>query len=166
MFPTTNTTTTAEPLICDPRGPDGKSYGWICGMNYVRFDNIVPDSVNRISINMTCDAASEERAYLSGFQLVDDPMDPACPCAAWIVGFDFSAFTNPDLALDGDPYVDMHTNMDEYLIGLNPAMADRRHGVFMVDFWNGIPGYENGPFAQPIGYALDFLRVGIAPLAP
>ena len=60
----------------------------------------------------------------------------------------------------------MHTNMDEYLIGLNPAMADRRHGVFMVDFWNGIPGYENGPFAQPIGYALDFLRVGIAPLAP
>ncbi len=141
LFSTTNTTTTAGPLICDTGGPDGKSYRWIRGVNYVRFDNIVPDSANRISITMTCDAASGERAYLSGFQLIEDPMAPTCPYAAWIAGFDFSAFTNPDLALDADVDKDMYTNMDEFLMGLNPTVADRRPGVFMVDFWNGMPGF-------------------------
>jgi len=141
LFSTTNTTTTAGPLICDTRGPDGKSYRWIRCVIYVRFDNIVPDSANRISITMAADSASGERAYLSGFQLVEDPMDPACPYAAWIAGFDFSAFTNPDLALDADADGDMYTNMEEFLMGLNPTVADRRPGVFMVDFWNGMPGF-------------------------
>lgn len=68
-------------------------------------------------------------------------MAPTCPYAAWIAGFDFSAFTNPDLALDADVDNDMYTNMDEFLMGLNPTVADRRPGVFMVDFWNGMPGF-------------------------
>ncbi|MEI6604769.1 MAG: PA14 domain-containing protein [Verrucomicrobiota bacterium] len=141
LFSTSNQTTTIGTQVSDTGGPDGKSYRWFRGVNYVRFDNIVPDAANRITITMTADVASGRRAYLSGFQLIEDPLAPTCPYAAWIAGIDFSAFTNPDLGLDGDPDGDMFTNMDEFLMGLNPTVADRRSGVLTVDFWSGIPGF-------------------------
>lgn len=141
LFSTTNTTSTLGTQIADTGGPEGKSYRWIRGVNYVRFDNIVPDAANCITITMNADTASGKRAYLSGFQLIEDPTAPACPYAQWLAGFDFSGFANPDTALDGDPDGDMFSNIDEFLMGLNPTVVDRRSGVLMVEFWGGIPGF-------------------------
>ena len=150
LFSTGNPTTTQGTQIADNGGPEGKSDRWSRGVNYVRFENIQPDSGNCITITMASDSTSGIRASLSGFQLVEDPTAPTCPYAAWIAGFDFSAVTNPDLALDGDPDGDLLTNMEEFKMGTQPMVADRRPGVFLVDYWKGIAGSTVGDlFASP-----------------
>ena len=141
VFSTTNATTTTGTQIADNGGLAGKSYRWFQGVNYVRFDNIEPDSSNHINITVVGDSSIiPKRGYLSGFQLVEDPTAATCPYAAWISSFDFSAFTNPDLTLAGDPDGDLLTNLEEFKMGLHPAVANRQPGVFLVDVWNGIAG--------------------------
>lgn len=143
LFSTANTTSTSGTQICDNGGGNGKASKWARGINYVRFENLVPDAANCLTITMNHDSEvdSNVRAYLSGFQLIEDPMAPTCPYGAWLAGFDFSAFPNADLALDADPDGDLYTNMEEFQMELNPMVADRRPGVLTVDFWSGIPGF-------------------------
>ena len=123
LFSTTNPTTTQGTQIADNLGPDGTSDAWLQGVNYVRFDELQPDSANRITITMTGESGTnEKRAYLSGFQLVETSYTPD-PYSAWLAGFDFSAFTDPDLTPTGDPDGDGMTNGDEFANGLNPAVS-------------------------------------------
>ena len=137
LFSTTNATTTEGTQCADNAGPDGNSDTWVRGVNYVRFDGLAPDSANRITITMVGDSGTnEKRAYLSGFQLMLDPDAPPDPYYEWIAGFDFSAFTNPDLSPGGDPDGDGITNQDEYARGLNPAIPS---GADLNNF--GLPGH-------------------------
>jgi hypothetical protein len=137
LFSTANATDTPGVQIADNAGPDGNSSTWVRGVNCARFDGIVPDTANRITITVSGDSGtSEKRAYLSGFQLVEGPDTPTDPYAAWLAGFDFSAFTNPDLTPTGDPDSDGISNETEFANGLNPAIAS---GADLVNF--GLPGY-------------------------
>jgi len=141
LFSTNNQTSTGGTQIGDNGGANGKSYRWARGVNYVRFDNLVPDAANRITITMNADSATDKRAYLSGFQLIEDPMDANCPYAKWLDRLGLTAGPNLDLALDADPDGDLYANMQEYLMGLNPTVPNQRTGVMLVDFWSGIPGF-------------------------
>lgn len=115
LFSTTNTTTTTGTQVADNGGLAGKSYRWFQGVNYVRFDHIVPDSSSCIRVTAVGDSSiSPQRGYISGFQLVEDPTAATSPYAAWISSFDFSAYSNPDLTLAGDPDGDMLTNLEEF----------------------------------------------------
>ena len=143
LFSTPNPTLTSSPQLADNGGPSGKSYRWFRGVNYVRFDDVEPDAANLIKLTMVS-GTSQQRAFLSGFQLIEKPTAAPCPYAAWLAGFDFSGISNPDLALDGDPDRDLFTNMEEYELGLQPMVANRREGVFTTDFWNGISGTTVG----------------------
>ena len=48
------------------------------------------------------------------------PPDPFTP---WIAGFDFSAYTDPDLTKTGDPDGDGVSNLEEFALDGNPASA-------------------------------------------
>lgn len=78
LFSTANPTTTTGTQVADNGGPDGNGSTWVQGVNYVRFDAVEPDSNNSIVVDMVGDSGTnEQRAYLSGFQLVyDGPLAP------------------------------------------------------------------------------------------
>ncbi len=141
LFSTANTTTTAGVQVADNFGPDGNAVSWDIGVNCVRFDDMVPDSHNKITVTMTPDAAtSGKRAFLSGFQLVEDPGAPADPYAEWLAGFDFSGFTNPDLSLSGSPATDGLTNQVKFAYGLDPTVAANFANGLTRERWEDIPG--------------------------
>lgn len=138
LFSTTNVTTTAGIQIADNGGPDGNAATWVRGVNFVRFDGLVPDSAHRITITVVGDSGTNgKRAYLNGFQLMEDPDAPPDPYYEWLAGFDFSGFENPDLTPAGDPDGDGITNEEEYADGLNPAIPS---GASLMFF--GLPGHQ------------------------
>jgi autotransporter-associated beta strand protein len=49
---------------------------------------------------------------------------PATPYDTWLAGFDFSAYTSPDLTATGNPDGDAHTNLQEFAFGFNPAVSN------------------------------------------
>ena len=53
----------------------------------------------------------------------------ANPFLAWISAFDWSAFTNPDLSVTGDPDQDGMNNQTEYAFGLNPTNASSANPI-------------------------------------
>jgi len=141
LFSTTNPTTTQGTQIADNFGRNGNDHAWVQGLNYVRFDNIEPDSANCITITLVGDSGtSEQRAYLSGFQLIANPATPADPYAEWIATFDFSAFTDPDLTPTGDPDGDGITNEVEYAYELNPNLSDEFPNGLTRECWDFIAG--------------------------
>jgi hypothetical protein len=141
LFSTSNQTTTPGTRIADSFGPNGNSYTWVEGVNFVRFDNIEPDSAGRITVAMASDSGtSEKRAYLNGFQLMEAPATPPDPYAAWLATFDFSPFTNPDLTPTGDPDGDGITNQVEYAYGLDPTVIENFAGGLMRERWENLPG--------------------------
>jgi hypothetical protein len=141
LFSTSNPTTTQGVQIADNYGPNGNDHAWVRGLNYVRFDNIEADAAKCITITMACDSGtSQKRAYLSGFQLVEDPPAGADPYVEWIATFDFSAYTDPDLSPTGDPDVDGITNQVEYAYGLNPTLADGFPNGLTRERWDFIEG--------------------------
>ncbi len=98
LFLTTNRSTTASPQVADNGGPNGNSSTWVQGANYVRFDNLEPDSGNKITVTLIGNSGTNQRrAYLSGFQLVyDGPLAPLNLTAAPIksqVGLSWSAWS-------------------------------------------------------------------------
>jgi PA14 domain/Bacterial TSP3 repeat len=139
VFTTPNVTTSGNTQSIDNGGAYGKSDRWLRGVNYTRFENIQPNTANSITLTLTS-GSSSHRAHLSGFQLVENPAAATCPYAVWLAGFSFSSIPGADLALDADPDRDLYTNMEEYLLGLNPALANRRAGLFMTESWSGIAG--------------------------
>jgi hypothetical protein len=141
VFSTANVTTTSGPQLVDNGGPNGKTYRWLRGVNYARFDKIEPDATNSIRLTMVS-GSDLQRSYINGFQLIEDPSTNTCSFSTWLTGFNFSGISNPDLTLEGDPDRDSYTNMEEYESGLQPTTPDRRGGVFMTDFWNGISGFS------------------------
>ena len=48
----------------------------------------------------------------------------ASPYDTWIAGFDFSAYTSPDLTATGNPDGDAFTNLQEFAFGFDPAVSD------------------------------------------
>ncbi|MEI6607864.1 MAG: hypothetical protein WCP35_21390, partial [Verrucomicrobiota bacterium] len=65
-FTTANTTTTALPQLCNNGSDPGSTWG--LGINYVLFQNVVPDVSNNITVTYT---GSGNYAMISGFQLLD-----------------------------------------------------------------------------------------------
>jgi autotransporter-associated beta strand protein len=59
--------------------------------------------------------------YITG---IDGGGGPANPYDTWIAGFDFSAYTSPDLTATGNPDGDAFTNLQEFAFGFNPAVSD------------------------------------------
>ena len=143
LFTTPNLTSNGSTQLADNGGLNGKSYRWERGVNYVRFDQIQPDADHCIRLTLVS-GANNQRAFLSGFQLIEDPAATTCPYATWLAGFDFSSIPNPDLSLDGDPDHDLYTNFEEYQLGLQPTLANRRPGLWLTDFWSGISGSSVG----------------------
>ena len=120
LFSTTNQTTTAGTQIADNGGLNGNATTWVRGVNYVRFDDLVADSSNKITITMVGDSGTDEkRAYLSGFQLVyDGPLAPLNLSAAPIksqVGLTWSAWSGANgyrvkrSLTSGGPYTTLAT---------------------------------------------------------
>jgi len=96
-FSTTNQTTTTDTQIADNGGVNGNAATWVAGCNYVRFDDLVADASNNVTVSMVADSGTnDQRAYLSGFQLVyDGPLAPLNLTAAPIksqVGLSWSAW--------------------------------------------------------------------------
>ena len=143
VFTTTNVTTSGSTQLIDNGGPMGKSDRWLRGVNYTKFENMQPDAANCINLSLISGSASQ-RAHLSGFQLIENPAVAPSPYAAWLAGFSFSSIPGADLSLDGDPDRDLYTNMEEFQLGLNPAVATRRAGMMLTDLWNGIAGTTVG----------------------
>jgi PA14 domain/Bacterial TSP3 repeat len=143
VFTTTNVTTNGNTQLVDNGGPNGKADRWLRGLNYAGFENIEPDATNSIRLSLVSGSDSQ-RAHLSGFQLIENPTAVPSPYAAWLAGYNFASIPEADLSLDGDPDRDLYNNMEEFQRGLNPTLANRRAGVFMTDFWNGISGFTVG----------------------
>jgi hypothetical protein len=142
VYTLSNVSTSASTQLVDNGGPNGKSYRWLRGMNYTRFENIIPDETNSIRLSLVSGSVSE-RAHLSGFQLIENPSAATSLYPAWLAGYNFSSIPGADLALDGDPDLDGYNNMEEFLLGQNPTIANQRpriSGVFMTETWGGISG--------------------------
>jgi hypothetical protein len=139
VFTTPNVTTSGNSQLIDNGGAYGKSDRWLRGVNYTRFENIQPNTANSITLTLTS-GSSGHRAHLSGFQLVENPAAATCPYAVWLAGFSFSSIPGADLALDADPDRDLYTNMEEYLLGQNPTLANCRASSLLTESWNGITG--------------------------
>ena len=139
VFTTTNVTTSGSTQLIDNGGPMGKSDRWLRGVNYTKFENIQPDAANCINLSLISGSASQ-RAHLSGFQLIENPAVGPSPYAGWLAGFSFSNIPGADLTLDGDPDRDLYTNMEEYQLGIDPTLANRRAGSLLTESWNGITG--------------------------
>jgi acylphosphatase len=139
VFTTTNTTTSGSTQLIDNGGPWGKSDRWQRGVNYTRYENLLPDATNSIRLTLTS-GSPNHRAHLSGFQLIQDPTAAPSPYATWLASYSFASIPGADVSLDGDPDRDLYTNMEEFLLGTDPTLADRRAGVMMTESWNGIVG--------------------------
>ncbi len=143
LFSTTNPTTTQGTQIAHNYGPNGNDHAWVRGLNYVRFDNLEADAAKCITITMVGDSGTnQKRAYLSGFQLVEDPPAGEDTYVEWLATFDFSAYTDPDLTPTGDPDGDGITNQVEYAYGLNPALADGFPNGLTRERWDFIEGRQ------------------------
>ena len=141
LFSTSNPTTTQGAQIADNFGGNGNDHAWVQGLNYVRFDNVESDASNCITITMVGDSGTnDKRAYLSGFQLVENAPVAVDPYVEWIATFDFSAFTHPDLTPTGDPDGDGIINEVEYTYGLNPTLADSFPNGLTRERWDDIDG--------------------------
>jgi PA14 domain/Bacterial TSP3 repeat len=139
VYTLSNVSTSGSTQLVDNGGPNGKSDRWLRGVNYTRFENIIPDQTNSIRLSLVSGTGGE-RAHLSGFQLIENPAAATSPYAVWLAGFNFSGIPGADLALDGDPDRDLYNNMEEFQLGLNPTLANRRAGAFMTETWSGISG--------------------------
>jgi hypothetical protein len=115
---TGNTTDTSSPQIADNGGANGNSSTWVQGTNYVRFQNVQPDSGNTITITIVGEDTSgnRRRAYLSGFQLVE--VIPADPFTTWI---ETNYPSLSDKTPGGDPDGDGMSNQAEFAFGLDPS---------------------------------------------
>jgi PA14 domain/Bacterial TSP3 repeat len=164
LFSTTNATTTSSPQLVDNGGPNGKTFRWLRGVNYVRFDKIVPDATNSIKLTMTS-GSDLQRSYINGFQLIEDPSANTCSYATWLAGFNFSGISNPDLTLEGDSDRDSYSNMEEFELGLSPTVGNRRAGFLTTDFWNGISGFAVGDFLASFKYFNEPDSVTLKPLS-
>jgi Bacterial TSP3 repeat/PA14 domain len=156
VYTLSNVSTSGSTQLVDNGGPNGKSYRWLRGMNYTRFENIIPDATNSIRLSLVSGSVGE-RAHLSGFQLIENPLAVTSPYPAWLAGYNFSSIPGADLTLDGDPDLDGYNNMEEFLLGQNPTIANQRpkvSGVFTTETWGGIFGTTVADlFASPKFYS-------------
>ncbi|MEI6676569.1 MAG: PA14 domain-containing protein, partial [Verrucomicrobiota bacterium] len=64
----------------------------------------------------------------------------ADPYADWIAGFDFTAFTNPDLTATGNPSGDGLSNQLKFAYGLDPSHAEDFSNGLTREVWENFAG--------------------------
>ncbi len=123
LFSTTNSCSTISPQIVDNQGPNGNSSSWVAGVNYARFQSIMPNATGQIVLSITGEdtISNQRRAYLSGFQLIETSAI-ASPYGTWSsnTAQRLSAGIN-DSAMD-DPDADGASNLLEFVLNGNPQI--------------------------------------------
>ena len=162
LFSTANATTTTDPQIVDNGGPNGNSSTWVRGVNFARCDDLIPDSNNRIVVNMVSDSGTnDKRAYLCGFQLVSDgplaPLDLAATPTKSQVALTWSAWPGATgyrvqrSLTSGGPYTTLTTVT---------AAAYTDHAVA-----NGTTYFYVVSATQPLGESANSTEISATPAA-
>ena len=117
QFTTSNVTTSAATQSCDNGGGGGNNSTWVQGTNYVRFQNVVPDVTNQITVSFVSGDANF-RAMVNGFQVVE-VIPVGLDYSVWAAGYLPADVSNLSADTDGDGL----SNFLEYAFGLNPTSA-------------------------------------------